>query len=59
MVDETNPDAMTDAQRLGEVANILAAGLLRGRTAPGRKREIPRHNCLEPSAKTSPPAINV
>ena len=61
MADEMDPDGMTDTRRLGELATILAVGLLRlhsRRWGLGQEREISRDNCLEPSPKASPPAIN-
>jgi hypothetical protein len=62
MADEHDTDRMIDAQRLDEVAHILATGLwrLRAKHAAGlKKREISRDNSLGCPAETRPPAVNL
>jgi len=62
MADAHDTDRMIDAQRLDEVAGILATGLCRLRakhvSAP-KKREISRDNSLGCPAETRPPAVNL
>jgi hypothetical protein len=61
MADAHDTDRMTDAQRLDEVASILATGFLRLRAkhaAAPKKREISRDNSLGCPAETRPPAVN-
>ncbi len=62
MMDGTGPDKMTPADRLEEVAAILAAGLLRimaRSRLTSEKREISRDNSLGCPGETRPPAINL
>ncbi len=62
MADAHDADRMTDAQRLDEVACILATGLLRllAKHAAGpKKREISRDNSLGCPGETRPPAVNL
>ena len=58
MTHAIDPDQMTGAERLDEVAKILATVLLRLRPGRMKKRRISRDNCLEVSGEISPPAIN-
>ena len=54
-------DKMTAAQRLDEVAGILAAALLRlcaKHVSSLKKREISRDNSLGCPAETRPPAVD-
>ena len=60
MTNGMDPDKMTEAERLDEVAQILAAGILRLRAkagSPRKKRLFFRDNCLEVPAETVPHAI--
>ena len=62
MADAHDTDRMTDAQRLDEVASILATGFLRLRAkqlSTPKKREISRDNSLGCPAETRPPAVNL
>jgi hypothetical protein len=62
MADERDPEHTANAQRLDEVACILARAFLRLRakhvSAP-KKREISRDNSLGCPAETRPPAVNL
>jgi len=61
MADTHDADRMTDAQRLDEIAGILAGAILRLRAkhaAGPKKREISRDNSLGCPAETRPPAVN-
>ena len=56
MTDTTDPDQMTDSGRLGEVADILAAGVLRMRPRREKEREFSPDNCLAAPIASSPHA---
>ena len=58
MRNSLEPESMTPAQRLDEVAALLATGFLRRRlrTADGRKKALdvlrePRDECVEPESE--------
>jgi len=58
----TDPSRMTPAERLEEVAAILAAGLMRimaRSRVTSKKREISRDNCLDVPPETRPPAVDL
>ena len=60
MTNGMDPDNMTDAERLGEVTQMLAAGILRLRAkanSPRKKIRFFRDNCLEVPLETVPHAI--
>jgi len=60
MSNGTEPNSMTNGERLDEVAQVLAAGILRLRCEAGlprKKREFCRDNCLEIPPETRPPAV--
>jgi hypothetical protein len=62
MANAHDTDRMTDAQRLDEVAAILAQAFLRLRAkqlSGPKKREISRDNSLGCPAETRPPAVNL
>ena len=56
------PDKMTPAERLDEIAGILAAGLLRlhaRHVASPKEREFFRDNPLGCPGETRPPAVDL
>jgi len=62
MSNGTDSDKTTPAERLDEVAMILASAMLRlgaKRVSGQKKREILRDNCLGCPAKTRPPAVDL
>jgi hypothetical protein len=62
MSNGTEPDKMTSAKRLDEVAVILASAMLRLRAkhaSSPKKREFPRDNSLGCPGETRPPAVNL
>ena len=53
----SQPEAMTDAECLEEIAQLLARGMVRAVQKSGKyyqKPEISEHNCLAVPAKISP-----
>ena len=58
----TDPSRMTPAERLDEVAMILAAATLRlwaKHVSASEKREISRDNCLDDPRETRPTAVDL
>ena len=58
MANTTDPNHMTDSNRLDEVAAILATGLRRLRARRRKERAFSPDNCLGGAGETRPPAVN-
>ena len=62
MSNGTDSDKTTPAERLAELAMILASAMLRlgaKRVTGLKKREISRDNCLGCPVETRPPAVDL